>query len=169
MPTLILLRHAKAANPIDGQKDFDRPLTDRGHADATRVGKTLAELNVDMAIVSSARRTRETWSDVQTQIDGQVSVMLERALYLCSPAHMIARIQKISVLVQNVIIIGHNPCMHEVALWLAGKSNHPAAREMRIKFPTAAAAIFSFETSEWNTLAPAGATLTRFVTPADLN
>ena len=63
--TLVILRHAKAANP-EGVADPDRPLTSRGHADAAAAGAWLAhrDLQPDLVLCSSARRTRETWHGV---------------------------------------------------------------------------------------------------------
>ncbi|MFC7481813.1 SixA phosphatase family protein [Luedemannella flava] len=63
--TLAILRHAKADNP-PGVADLDRPLTPRGHADATAAGAWLAAKAIlpDLVICSPARRTRETWHGV---------------------------------------------------------------------------------------------------------
>ena len=40
MPTLIVLRHSKAANPL-GTPDVERPLAERGHKDAKSAGDEL--------------------------------------------------------------------------------------------------------------------------------
>jgi len=56
-------RHAKAAANSDTGEDFDRPLAARGREDAV-VGKALAAAGADpqLVLVSSAKRTRETWA-----------------------------------------------------------------------------------------------------------
>lgn len=42
MPTLWLLRHAKAANFTPGRGDAERPLTERGRTQADTIGRLLA-------------------------------------------------------------------------------------------------------------------------------
>ena len=61
MPTLIVLRHSKAASPL-GTADIDRPLADTRPADAETVGDQLraAKLTPDHVICSTALRTRQT-------------------------------------------------------------------------------------------------------------
>ena len=60
--TLVLLRQAKSAWP-DGVADHERPLAKRGRRDAPAVGRWLRdhELTPQVALVSSARRTVETF------------------------------------------------------------------------------------------------------------
>src|SRR5690242_15813577 len=58
---LILLRHAKSDWP-EGVADLDRPLAERGRADAPVAGRELARLGVpDVVLCSPAQRTRATW------------------------------------------------------------------------------------------------------------
>ena len=60
--TLILLRHAKS-DWSGSAPDFDRPLAERGRAQAPLAGRWLANHvdRIDLAIVSPAERARETW------------------------------------------------------------------------------------------------------------
>jgi phosphohistidine phosphatase len=159
---LALLRHAKAAAALRGQQDIDRPLTERGRDDADRIGRVLGGFPIDEAIVSAARRTRETWDIAATRLQRQPAVSIEPALYLCGPGHLIERIRAIGDGCRGAVLIGHNPCWHEVALWLAGGSD-PAP--LQAGFPTAALAIFTFAaTTPWSALEPARLKLERFVT-----
>ena len=61
---LVILRHAKA-EPF-AQTDLARQLTARGRASAHDVGRHLQEAGFvpDVALVSTAVRTRETWAEV---------------------------------------------------------------------------------------------------------
>lgn len=61
MPTLILLRHAKAE--AHNLEDFQRSLALRGRRQAIAVGEALTEegLVPDLALVSAAARTKQTW------------------------------------------------------------------------------------------------------------
>jgi phosphohistidine phosphatase len=62
-----------------------------------------------------------------------------------------------------VLVIGHNPAIHELALVLAGP-----APELGGKFPTAALATLSFDGSAWVELAPEATELVELTRPRDL-
>lgn len=165
MAVLSLLRHAKAAQPLAGQQDFDRPLTERGRSDAAWAGKILLAFKPSLALVSAARRTRETWEIASREISSAPTLALEQELYLCSPTQLVARLQSVPATVRSVVAVGHNPCIHEIALWLARSAEEPDVAIMRGKFPTAALAIFDLRDGGWSRLNPESVALRRFVTP----
>jgi phosphohistidine phosphatase len=165
MAILTLLRHAKAAPPAPGQDDFDRPLTERGREDAAWAGGIIAPFKPDLALISAARRTRETWEIADQALAKAPQTALERDLYLCSPAHLLSRIQSAPATVRSVVAVGHNPCLEELALWLSGDDDTPEARAMQEKFPTAAIAVFDLRDGGWNRLGPESVALRRFTTP----
>lgn len=167
MKTLCLLRHAKAAQARPGERDFDRPLTERGRRDCARLGPVLRELRPDLIVLSSAQRTRETWQTCAEGQSFQPEIWIESALYLCSAETLVTHVREIPETYHSVIVVAHNPTLHEVALWLSGDDETAPGRALQIKFPTGAAAIFSIE-SEWQSLSPASAVLTRFVVGAEL-
>jgi phosphohistidine phosphatase len=169
MPFLTLLRHAKAAVQLPGQEDFDRPLTERGRADAARMGRLLAELSLDTALVSPAARTTETWNLASADFTTPLQPAVEQSLYLCRAAHLIERLRTVTPDIQSVVVVGHNPCMQEVALWLAGKTKAPGAGQMHEKFPTCAFATFELIAGGWSDLAPKTVSFVRFVTPRMLD
>lgn len=168
MPILSLLRHAKAAQPVAGQLDFDRGLTERGRKDVARMAHSVARAAPDLALVSSSVRTRETWEIVAREAGLAPGLMTERALYLCRADAMVARLREIPDEFGSVVVVGHNPCLHEVALWLGGVDDGRAMADLRVKFPTAALATFEVEAS-WAKLGPDRARLERFVTPRGLD
>jgi len=59
--TLVLLRHSKAVPP-ESMPDFERPLADRGRADARAAGRYLVAegIEADLVLCSPSQRTRET-------------------------------------------------------------------------------------------------------------
>jgi phosphohistidine phosphatase len=63
---LMLLRHAKSEKAEPGMSDRDRRLNGRGQGDATTMGAYMArhQLTPDLALISTAQRTRETWEHV---------------------------------------------------------------------------------------------------------
>ena len=67
MDRLILMRHGKAERDSKSGEDFDRKLTDRGVRESAAMAANLADLGLvpDIALVSAAQRTRETWAAAQ--------------------------------------------------------------------------------------------------------
>ena len=61
MKTLILVRHAKSSWDSPGLSDFDRPLNERGKADAPEMAGRLKEkkINVDLFVSSPAKRAKK--------------------------------------------------------------------------------------------------------------
>src|ERR1051326_8020454 len=80
---LIVMRHAKAGE-LPGGPDAERALTPRGRADAARAGQWLAEQGFvpDAVICSPARRARQTWRQVEAELDpGAVRAHEDESLY----------------------------------------------------------------------------------------
>jgi phosphohistidine phosphatase len=70
--------------------------------------------------------------------------------------------------VRSVMVIGHNPGMHEFGVSLAGRSSlSDAANRLLAGFPTGALAEFAIA-SPWRQLSAGGGQLVRFLTPRDL-
>ena len=119
MRRLILFRHAKAEPRGPGQDDFDRPLARRGWEDAAIVGRALARdgFAPDMALVSSARRTNETWIGAQDCFPS-AKTELAREIYDATPEAIREAIDGAADRCDTLIVIGHNPGLHEVAIEL---------------------------------------------------
>jgi phosphohistidine phosphatase len=148
MQRLILFRHAKAEKHAPSGEDFDRPLSDRGRRDAKLMGKVLAErgLRPSEAWVSPSQRTRETWEEAESAF-GKVETRYERALY-----HATARVMRQLIEADEgedgaVIMVGHNPGLHQLAvdLMVEGAASAREIADMRAKFPTATVAVFEMD------------------------
>ncbi|HLY79463.1 MAG TPA: histidine phosphatase family protein, partial [Caulobacteraceae bacterium] len=116
MRRLILFRHAKAEPRGPGQDDFDRPLAARGWEDAAIVGRALAAdgFAPDLALVSPARRTAETWICARDAFP-RIRAELMRGLYNAGPDEIRAAIDQVADRCETLIVIGHNPGLHELA------------------------------------------------------
>jgi phosphohistidine phosphatase len=90
-------------------------------------------------------------------------VRVEGELYGASAHDLLARLRRLPDGVGSVLVIGHNPGIHELALELAGP-----ARELTGKFPTAALATFAFDGSAWGELGPEATELVTLTRPRDL-
>lgn len=143
---LILLRHGKAEERAPSGKDVDRALAPRGHQEARETGRRLAEggFAPSLAMVSTARRASETWDEVALALPG-TRLELIPGLYNANPAMMIEAAEASGA--DSVILVGHNPGMHALALELVtrGLASVNVSRALANGFPTAAAAVFRFE------------------------
>lgn len=132
---LILLRHAKSDWGDPGLSDKERPLNARGRADAPKIGAWLAQhARPDHILVSTAQRTRETWS--RLGLSGAPRFL--DALYLAEPAEIAAILPPEG----TALVIAHNPGIADAAARFAETPpSHPAFS----RYPTAACTILAFE------------------------
>ena len=160
MQRLILLRHGKAESVSTLGGDLERGLTDRGRRDAALMGRVLAENGFapDLALVSSARRACETWEEAAPAFPTAV-VEFSRGLYLASREHLMHTIDATGDTADCLLIVGHNPGLHELALGYASPQQIDDTG-MLDSFPTSAAAVFARgRLGEW--------TLERMMVPRD--
>ena len=169
MHRLHLLRHAKSSRD-DGVEDRDRPLSRRGRDDARAVGRGLPQAlgALDLVLCSSALRTRETAELALAGITPVPKTLFEDGLYLAGPAALLKRLIELDENAGSVLVIGHNPGLHELALALAvaeGKGYRALAQG---KFPTTARASFAVE-GPWSALGKQRHRLTDYVTVKSLD
>lgn len=164
---LMILRHAKTEKSAPGMRDRDRPLAPRGRKDAPRMGAYMAHhgLAPDHALVSIARRTRETWDGLAPAFAGGVPVTFEDRLYEASPDAVIALLKETDRPVQVLLVIGHNPGLQEAARLLIAAGDVEARERLNEAFPTGALAVVDFAGNDWEKLHARSGRLERFVTP----
>ncbi|MFI1717114.1 SixA phosphatase family protein [Streptomyces sp. NPDC053513] len=146
--SIVLLRHAKA-DWNDGP-DHERPLAERGRKDAPVAGRRLADSGIafDLALCSTAVRTRETWKLAVHELPARPRTVYEERIYEASLGELIAVVNETPDTVDNLLLVGHNPGMHALADALAGESEGDLLPRMnRSGFPTAAFAVVTFEGS----------------------
>jgi len=152
MHRLHLLRHAKSSRD-EAAEDRDRPLSRRGREAARLVGETLPAVlgKVDLVLCSSARRTAETAELVLAGFVVPPRILLEDELYLAGRLALLRRLLRLDEADRAVLVIGHNPGLHELALALA-EADSPAHRALAGgKFPTTARASFAIDCA-WSAL-----------------
>jgi len=166
MYALYLLRHAKSSWADPGLADRERPLAPRGRRDAKRIAKHLGRLGCspELVLCSPAVRTRETLEVVRPVL-ADSTIVLEEDLYGASSDRLLARLRRVPDTVASVMLVGHNPGLHQLALALASSGDELGRLEA--KFPTAALATLDVP-RPWSRLAPGDATLSAFVVPKQL-
>lgn len=163
---LILMRHAKSAWP-EGVSDFERPLAPRGEAAAPLMGRWLGEQEFvpDVALVSSALRTRATWAAVAPELIG-TPARFEPKIYNARVEMLLDILRAQPASAKTVLMIGHNPGMQELAHGLANpeQSDLDALGRLARKFPTAGVAVLESEAG-FGKAAPHSMRLMTFITP----
>ena len=66
---------------------------------------------------------------------------------------------------RRLMVVGHNPGMHELALTLTGSGDGRRKRRSTHNLPTAGLAIFDFSIDDWNDVAFRRGKLVRFTSP----
>ena len=169
MHFLHLLRHAKSVPESDSADDHLRKLSRRGRDEARLVAASLpAALGaIDLVLCSTARRTRETAALVLAGFAVPPPVAFEDGLYLATSAELIRRLRRLDEATRAVLLIGHNPGLHELALALAAEDSPAYPALSQGKFPTATRASFAIETG-WAGLGRSRHVLRDYVTPESL-
>ncbi len=163
-----VLRHAKAA--AHGQDDHSRPLTARGTRQATDVGRYVAAAPVpglavpDLVLSSSARRAVQSAELVVAQLASPVELVVEHRLYSADPDDVVEVIGELGGDALSVLVVGHNPTVHELALLLLEPIDGGRSR-LEKGFPTAALAVVAVPTPSWARLSLGTGTLLELRTP----
>jgi phosphohistidine phosphatase len=163
----MIFRHAKAEKSTPGMRDRDRPLAARGLKDAPRMGAYMAhhKLVPRQALVSPARRTRETWDGLASSLSTSIPVFYEDRLYDAGPDEILAVIRETRPSIRALIVVGHNPGLHETARALIASGDVEARERLNEGLPTSGLAVIDFAGSDWEKLHPHSGRLERFVTP----
>jgi len=169
MRQLLILRHAKSSWDDAANPDQDRPLSPRGWRSAAVMRQAMRDLGLapDMVLVSPACRTLETLEALEPWDDAPLVEPIG-TLYLADVPQLMAALHGVAETVRSVLLIGHNPGLHDLSLILAGAraiaGGGEAERALAAGFPTAALAEFVVAGSWWE-LREGGGRLIRFLTP----
>ena len=175
MRRLMLLRHAKTEHDAPTGRDQDRRLDERGRLDAAAIGTWIGRHPPlpDAVLVSTAVRAQQTWEiardamkDAVRDQPPQPKVELLDELYGAEPTQLLRLIRLAEVTnPARLMLIGHNPGMHELALMLAGSGDAAAKKSLEDNLPTAGLAILDFAVDDWNGVAFRRGELVRFTSP----
>ena len=164
---LLVLRHAKSEKAVPGMLDRERPLNARGQRDAATMGAYIARhgLVPDGAVVSPVRRTRETWDHVSAELPAAPAPRYEQRLYNAGSDAILAAIRNADGDARTLMVIGHNPGLHELARTLIASGDVEWRERLNEGLPTAGLVVIDFAADDWRKLHAHGGRLERFVTP----
>jgi phosphohistidine phosphatase len=171
MRRLMLLRHAKTENDAPSGRDQDRRLDGRGRKDAAEIGGWIGRHPPfpELVLVSPAIRAHQTWETAWEAMKGLVPeprVELLPELYGAGASHLLQVVRTASTRdPQRLMLVGHNPGMHELALALAGSGDAAGRQALAGNLPTSGLAVLDFAVNDWADVAFRRGRLVLFVSP----
>ncbi|RUM05338.1 SixA phosphatase family protein [Rhizobium chutanense] len=142
---IYLLRHAEAAWAEPGQRDFDRPLNEKGYGDAEIIADKAADKGYrpDLLISSTALRCRGTSDAVHRAIGLTLDVRYVDALYNATVDTYLEIVDAQDE--ATIMLVGHNPTMEQALETLIG--HEAMVRALPGGFPTAGLAVVDYHAS----------------------
>ncbi|MGW5363955.1 SixA phosphatase family protein [Actinopolymorpha pittospori] len=141
---LLLLRHGKADTPL-GVADRDRPLAGRGHRQAEYAGAQVRAQGTmpDLAVVSPALRTRETWEAFAAALPTPPKLDIDQRLYANTIDDLLEVITGVPEDVGTLLVVGHNPSIGGLASTLDDDPPPSLHRALDDGYPTGTLAEFT--------------------------
>jgi phosphohistidine phosphatase len=167
--TVLLLRHGKSSWADSTLADIERPLAPRGERASRQLAKYIRRNRIQPALVlcSPSLRARQTLEAVAVSLGKRCAVEVVPQLYGASEEELLRQLQTLPESVSSVMLIGHNPGLHNLALLLASRGAYlPQVEE---KFPTGALATLVVRSEGWTALVPGVAELVDYVVPRQLD
>ncbi|MGP3683549.1 SixA phosphatase family protein [Streptomyces sp. IBSNAI002] len=163
---LLLVRHAKAV-PKGQTDDFDRPLSDRGRTNAPGAGRWLAGsgYGADLALCSPSRRTRQTWELMLPALTSPPPTVYDDRLYDATPSVLVEVLAARGGNLGNVLLVGHNSGIHELASALCGSGPADLLARLREGFPTSGVAVVDLADG-WDAVTPGHGRLAALWSPS---
>lgn len=170
MRQLLLLRHAKTETDAPDGRDMSRRLDARGRRDSEEIGNWLAAqpATPDLVLVSTAVRAEQTWNLVERAFaaaDVRPKTKHLEEIYGAGPAELLEIVRDHGGDAQRVMVVAHNPGLHELAFSLTGSGDAVHRAALADNMPTSGVAIFEFDVTDWNGIAFRGGRLANFVSP----
>ena len=171
MRRLMLLRHAKTESDAPSGRDQDRRLDNRGRHDAAEIGRFVGRNPPfpDLVLVSHAVRAHQTWEiawEAMKELAPAPQVELTPELYGADVSQLLETVRNASVSdPKRLMLVGHNPGMHELAFALAGSGDAAGREALADNLPTAGLAILDFDIDDWTGVRIRRGRLELFVSP----
>jgi len=119
----------------------------------------------DLVLCSSARRALATLEILLPSLRDGVTVEVDPDLYGAGSQDLLDRLRRLERDVGAVMVVGHNPGLHDLAVELASDGDAAAMAQLNAKFPTAALATLDIGEVGWDRLGPGHAYLASLVLP----
>lgn len=166
MLRLMLLRHAKTERNAPGGRDRDRALMKRGRTDAPIIGAYMSRhrLTPDIVLVSPATRAQETWVLAAAAFAKAPRMVSDERIYNANVAALAGIIGETRK-ARTLLIVGHNPGLHDLAMRLIASGDVEMREALSEKLPTSGLVVIDLPLEEWSSLHDHAGRLKRFVSP----
>jgi len=161
--TLILVRHAKSSWKDTSLNDIQRPLNKRGKKDAPKMGKYMAEHNIQPEVIFSSPglRALTTARLISVRIGIKPSdIIVNKNIYTFNSEDLLNAIKSLKNKFDRVMIVGHNPAITELVNYLCGSKID--------NVPTCGVAVLRFPVNSWKKVSKNKAKLESFDYPKKL-
>jgi phosphohistidine phosphatase len=161
MKTLLLLRHAKSSWKDGAEKDFDRPLNQRGLKAAPAIGRMISKrkLKPDLVLSSPAERARQTTQLVIAAAAMKTELRYDERIYEATGARLFEIVTQIEDDANLAMLVGHNPGLEELLEMLTGEAHRLA---------TAALVCIELDIDKWSKCRAGAGRRQWLVKPKDL-
>jgi phosphohistidine phosphatase len=159
---IILMRHGEAT----GSPDIARQLTNQGKSQSRSVAKTLISLDItpDLIICSGLDRTRQTLAGMNFPATIPILFCGEDLYRAASSREVLNILEELIPADKHcVLVIGHNPAIHETVLHLSKESRGPKFGSLENSYPSGTASVFEFKSDAWDMLHPATCRLSHVI------
>lgn len=149
MRRLFILRHAQAM-PADGHGDRERKLTPKGGLDAQALGQAMArkKYQPDFVLCSPAIRTKQTLEFVSESVK-PVSTDFPKIIYEGISDDLLELVQNMGDQYQSVLLVGHNPAIHQFAASLAHEDTPTLMNRLAAGYAPATLTVLDVQAEEW--------------------
>jgi phosphohistidine phosphatase len=166
MKRLYLLRHSKADNTKDFA-DEERPLSRTGIDRCRYIADAMAQRNYlpDACITSNALRAKDTAERVAKLLPKDVPVEENAKLYLATPGEILTQIEAVDDTISQLVITGHNPGLHQLAILLTHQAPPQLLKEMTLDFPPGVLVAYDLEIDSWGEIEAGVGILVDYLNP----
>ena len=143
---VLILRHAHSSWARPGERDHQRPLDERGAADASRLAEIFAseDLVVDAVACSTATRAVDTLAPLVPVLGETVPVRYADELYALGAEAYFAAARHAGD-IDQLLVVGHNPMIEDFTRSLCESGEEDAVAAIAGGFPSAALAIVGLD------------------------
>lgn len=148
-----------------GMRDRDRSLTSRGLEDACALGQLIAKekWSIDKVLSSTSQRTHQTIEAINMALQPPLTVDYLDMLYLAGVGDLFHVLHMLPNNLQQVVLVGHNPGLHQLCLTLSHDGDPEAVAETELSFSPCGVAVIDCDIPYWRDMAPAVGFLTRYI------
>jgi phosphohistidine phosphatase len=171
MTELWVLRHAKASAQGPDGTDHSRPLTSKGRRQASAVADHITAIAVGggptprTVLSSSGVRAVETAQLVMDALGPDAQLTIDKALYTADVDDIVALLRLVGAGASPVMVVGHNPVLHELALLMLGADDDAGRRRLEAGLPTGGLVVLQSPPDDWARLSLGTATLKDLFVP----